>query len=239
MSSWRKSSLASSARSALGSALLAACLASTAHAEPELSGPEETCPEGSVWHEEAEPERHAVGELIPGRVGWCQQGDKKHGPMRLWWKSGALMREVHFEAGAETGRLTSFFPDGRPEVETRQRDGRVEGRFVLWHKTGKRARDMAYEGGRPHGYATYWDEDGQVLSRGAWVDGKKEGVWETFHKNGVLKEMARWESGRLAGRQLVFSEGGRFVSGACWQEGERRWESKNEAETRTRKCHPW
>lgn len=210
-----------------------------AHAE-ETSDTENTrCPEGATWHTEPEPERHAVNELIPGRVGWCVRDGVRHGPMRLWWPSGTLMREVHYERGAETGPLASFFPDGRPEIETRQRDGRVEGRFVLWHKNGQKARDMTYESGRPHGWATYWDEGGRLLSRGAWADGKKEGTWETLHPNGVIKEVARWESGRLSGRQLVFNEGGRFVGGACWEDGERRWESKNEAETRTRKCRPW
>ena len=210
----------------------------TAHAESRALP--EPCPTDTSWHEEAEPERHAVNELIPARVGWCTKKDGvKHGPMRLWWPSGALMREVHFEAGAETGRLVSFFADGRPELETRQVNGRVEGRFTLWYPSGIKAREMVYESGRPHGWAAYWDESGRPLSQGAWVDGKKEGVWETFHKNGVLKEVVRWESGRLAGRQLIFNEGGRFISGACWDAGERRWESKNEAETRTRRCRPW
>lgn len=243
MSYWRAARMrpvAATARFAAAIGVLLSAFCAAAFAEPADAENEATrCPDGATWHTESDPARHAVNALVPGRVGWCEQDGKRHGPMRLWWPSGALMREVHFERGAETGRLASFFEDGRPELETRQREGKVEGRFVLWHKNGQKARDMTYEAGRPHGWATYWDESGRLLSRGAWADGKKEGVWETLHGNGVLKEVARWESGRLSGRQLVFNEGGRFVSGACWQDGERRWESKNEAETRTRKCLPW
>lgn len=199
------------------------------------------CPDGSAWHEEADLAAHPLEPgVLPGRVGWCRRPDgQRHGAMRVWWPNGTLQSESTFVDGAAEGPARTWFDNGRLHVESQNHDGRTEGRYVLWHPTGQRSRIMHYEAGRPHGWATYWDEKGRLVARGTFVDGRKEGVWETQHSNGLLREVARWAEGRLSGRQLMFSEGGVFSYGACWEAGEKQWESKNEAESRTRRCSPW
>jgi antitoxin component YwqK of YwqJK toxin-antitoxin module len=198
------------------------------------------CPSGARWREEEDVSKFKESGMVPGRVGWCEGHDgRRQGPMRTWWPNGWLRSERHFEGGEETGVAKTYFDNGHPETEVNLVAGRMEGRFVQWHVTGQRARVMHYDAGRPHGWSTHWNEAGRVVDQGAFTEGRKEGVWEAFHDNGVLREVARWERGALQGRQLQLNEGGAFALGACWSGGERRWETKNESEARTRRCEPW
>jgi hypothetical protein len=198
------------------------------------------CPDGALWKEASSGSGFSDEQGKPSRVGWCElPSGERHGPMRTWWSNGWLRSERYFERNLERGRAQTFFEDGKPRTDTMVVGGKMEGRFVQWHPNGHRERTMHYEFGRPHGWMSMWNESGQLVAQGAFAEGRKEGVWESWHDNGVLKDVARWEGGRLHGRQLQFGEGGAFVHGTCWDRGEKTWESKSEAESRTRRCLPW
>ena len=86
------------------------------------------------------------------------------------------------------GPWTSYYQNGKTQVEGFYQYDKEMGNFTWWHSNGQKAVEGAYRDGVEDGVWTRWHENGQKASIGNFVDGAQEGLWRQWDASGRLQQ---------------------------------------------------
>ncbi|MFC1705927.1 hypothetical protein ACFL59_03780 [Planctomycetota bacterium] len=70
------------------------------------------------------------------------------------------------------GRFVKRFPNGKPKVEGRKRNGKKHGKWVEYYESGKKKRVAYYYKGELHGVEQRFDEAGELQEERTYVRGR-------------------------------------------------------------------
>jgi hypothetical protein len=93
--------------------------------------------------------------------------------------------EGEYREGQQFGRWTTWYANGRKDLEALYRDGMPEGRATGWHDNGRKAAEGDFVAGAPHGPFIFFDswgrrrlvldfKDGVLAGSKAWDEGGRE-----------------------------------------------------------------
>jgi|GEM_PF-5809644 len=135
-----------------------------------------------------EPPSYSTDGGVRQKV-WHVWEGKMHGSERLFDNSGTILMTEHVYVNGELhGPATSYWPNGKKQLQ----------QFVIH--------------GKLHGSKTQWYEGGQTAETSTFVDGIQEGVRTTFYVNGQKKEKATFVNGKVVGRVQEWDNKGNDVT---------------------------
>lgn len=108
------------------------------------------------------------------------------------------------------GPSVTYYDDGGVRVESRYRDGKLEGAFVERHRGGRVARQGAYEAGQRVGVWRLHNERGTLVEESGWTKGAADGAFRAFWPNGKPRTEGRHCHGAQCGVWRSFDEDGKL-----------------------------
>jgi len=99
----------------------------------------------------------------------------------LWYQTGQLCSEGHFENNLPEGHWTFWMINGQKEAEGTLRQGIREGQWTFWHQTGQMERVGTYTSGIPSGLHQLWNFFG-VASEETEAD-REQKIKEASHRH--------------------------------------------------------
>lgn len=195
------------------------------------------CPEGATFTPATAPYFQAS----------CTADGVIHGPTATFDEAGHLLVLEGYVHGQAEGQHLSFWPDGKPRLETTWHLGRQHGPFTRWHENGARAEAGAWRDGRLDGQILAHKPDGTLLgtstltlgtgSYDEWhpngaraaargfVDGLEHGLTTTWHPNGNRASETTFDHGVRHGRHREWAPDGAPVRAGQFENDReaRRW----------------
>ncbi len=113
-------------------------------------------------------------------------------------EDGGKLSEITFLAGIPKGKLTSWYPDGKKQVEGELQGTTKVGLWKAWYPNGKLRRQGVYKDDKEEGKFTWYFEDGALSKEGNYRAGVENGKWVWYHENG-----RRMQEGTLEGETSV------------------------------------
>ena len=123
------------------------------------------------------------------------KNDSKTGPTERLehFETGQLSRRTPLINGKKEGKMTDFYPDGKPMAERIFKNDLQEGRTVIFHKNGQLKEVQYFERGLRNGGDTLWYETGKIEFASWFVNGKKQGFLQKWSPEGNLIFQAVYE----------------------------------------------
>ena len=98
--------------------------------------------------------------------------------------------------GSESSRVVrNKFPNGMPESEYTEVDGKVEGRRRRWYQTGQLFSETEFVNGVKNGRIQEWSEAGVLLLYACLKNGEFDGQYEGWWDDGKPKEQGEFKDG--------------------------------------------
>jgi antitoxin component YwqK of YwqJK toxin-antitoxin module len=83
------------------------------------------------------------------------------------------------------------------------------GKVCTFYKNGKIKSETPYINGRHNGIVTSWHNNGQKESEYAVIEGATDGIKTTWYKNGYTQEVSYWRNSCMAGNETVWYPDGK------------------------------
>jgi antitoxin component YwqK of YwqJK toxin-antitoxin module len=93
-------------------------------------------------------------------------------------------------------------------IESRYRDGLLDGRRREWYEDGQLEREETFVRGVKDGVVREWSDDGQLVLERPLRGGKKDGLEREWFANGRQKSESTYEMGSLQGVRSLWYENG-------------------------------
>lgn len=144
----------------------------------------------------------------------------RHGPLKVFFRSGKTKMEGHFMDGQKDGSFKVYFRTGQLRAVGEYSKGEKDGDFAVWYKSGlpkakeqwilgKRDGEVerfykdgspkfrqGFRDGKPHGDYLVWFKAGKPRFKGNYWKGAKQGHWTAYYKNGEKKYEGDFDAGR-------------------------------------------
>ena len=101
-----------------------------------------------------------------------------------FYPNGKKQMEIRFVLGSPEGKLFAWYENGQKQVESDYYKGRMHGKSTAWHENGCRYSEFECREGKMHGRMIQWFPNGQKWQEGELQDGKSYGRWEMWDSNG-------------------------------------------------------
>jgi cyclophilin family peptidyl-prolyl cis-trans isomerase len=88
------------------------------------------------------------------------------------------------ESTAYTGKVVSFYENGKQKEETSFRKGKKEGPFTNWNEYGLPKLQGEWLNGKKNGMWTEYYDIGKKQFEGAYTDDEESGLWTHFDRTG-------------------------------------------------------
>lgn len=118
-----------------------------------------------------------------------------------WENSQITYAEADQNDQVRHGTSTTYFPNGRKEIEGQYSFGKRTGRFAWWYSNGQESTVGAYENDLEQGSWTWWHENGMKKAQGEFVDGARVAQWSLWSENGKLVKRTDAHPQHVAKRQ--------------------------------------
>lgn len=138
----------------------------------------------------------------------CVDG-RRDGVERAYHANGTQALERHWRAGALSGPLRRWFPNGTLREAWRHGPLGVEGSYRVFHENGMPAAVAEWHGGKRDGPYVDYDKAGRPVETGRYVRGVADGLEVVYFPSGAAKRVRRFDMGRQVGIQTLWSENGR------------------------------
>jgi MORN repeat protein len=150
-----------------------------------VAGP---APEGFEGELVEVTENYPSGKLYTTRTEIAHGDDPRvrHGEFKVWYETGQLQIEGHYDRGLFEGWYTAWYPNGQKEREGAFRANLRDGVWTVWHDNGQKRSEGQFEHGKETGPWKSWHPNGQLESEGSLVDGKREGQWIYYSETGEV-----------------------------------------------------
>jgi antitoxin component YwqK of YwqJK toxin-antitoxin module len=93
------------------------------------------------------------------------------GTRLLYYESGALRLEAHYQDGLAKGRRTFWFANGKLEYEENYKDGKQEGTAHGWHENGQLQYEVDHMEGKEEILVQTWSPNGQFVGESCRSNG--------------------------------------------------------------------
>jgi antitoxin component YwqK of YwqJK toxin-antitoxin module len=92
-------------------------------------------------------------------------------------------------ASRELIKETTYYPNGKPQMEGTYKEGQRDGKWTYWHENGNLWSEGLFKTGKADGKRTTYFVNGKVQYEGTYKEDMRVGVWRFFDENGrLLKE---------------------------------------------------
>ena len=87
-----------------------------------------------------------------------------------------------------TGKVISYFKNGKTESEGTYLNGEKDGNWKYWYETGGYTFESkgSYKGGNRDGFWTYWYPNGEIREDGNFKLQERVGKWTYYNEDGSL-----------------------------------------------------
>lgn len=132
-----------------------------------------------------------------------------HGPGRMWYECGQLLREDPFYKGILHGRQSQWYDSGKFKKEAFYRNNALHGRSREWYVHGQIKSECHYLMNKLDGESTEWYPNGIVKEVMPFVEGQRNGVNKEYTPNGqLLRKQLYLHDVKLTGKvQRLFESG--------------------------------
>lgn len=87
-------------------------------------------------------------------------------------------------------RETTYYPNGKPQMEGSYQNSRRNGKWTYWHENGNLWSEGIFADGKAEGKRTTYFSNGKVQYEGNYKMDMRVGIWRFFDENGrMLKEV--------------------------------------------------
>jgi antitoxin component YwqK of YwqJK toxin-antitoxin module len=124
-----------------------------------------------------------------------------------------------------TGKVVSYYKDGKIETESLFKNGKREGLSKLFYENGNLKMKIPYKNNAAEGLAEIYYESERIMYESFFKKGKKEGLEKYYYENGKIRHEINYENGKREGAgKSYFPNGaildiihkdGKVVSGYC------------------------
>ena len=128
------------------------------------------------------------------------------GTWTTWWPNGKVQLEEHYVDGRADGVQTAYAADGKVVETWKLKMG--TGTMTWWDDDGHKASETEYVDGRAHGASTSYYPSGKVQEKSRYVDGEPDGQETDYYENGQIREQGTYYRGRQIGDWQSFDDKG-------------------------------
>lgn len=195
------------------------------------------CPEGATFSPATAPYFQTS----------CTADGVIHGPTATFDEAGHLLILEGYVRGQAEGQHLSFWPGGKPKLETTWHLGRQHGPYVRYHDNGQKAEEGAWRDGRLDGEIRAYASDGKLLGTStltlgtgtytewhangtkaiehSFIDGLEHGITTAWHPNGTKASETTHDHGVRHGRRRDWSDTGTPIRAGQFENDKetRRW----------------
>ena len=118
----------------------------------------------------------------------------------MYYPSGNMLAEVHFQEGRRHGSATRWYPSGAKSQERTYNQGKQDGAYKLWDPDNNLLYEATYVEGEIDGPAIWWFDNGQKRWATNYTQGKRSGEWTQWTKKGEIMSKTNWEEGKMISR---------------------------------------
>ncbi len=93
-------------------------------------------------------------------------------------------------ASRELIKETTYYPNGKPQMEGTYMSGQRDGNWTYWHENGTPWSTGIFKNGKAEGKRTTYFSNGKVQYEGNYKEDMRTGIWRFFDEQGrLLKEV--------------------------------------------------
>ncbi|MDO9214188.1 MAG: hypothetical protein Q8Q54_08100 [Methylococcales bacterium] len=94
-----------------------------------------------------------------------------------------------------TGKLEKYYSNGKKQVESNYKDGKLNGLFTSFYENGRKKVEANHKNGMKNGLATLFDENEQKKSEMNYKDDELNGLF-TLYENGQKQAESIYKDGK-------------------------------------------
>jgi antitoxin component YwqK of YwqJK toxin-antitoxin module len=142
---------------------------------------------------------------------------RQHGGFLAFYADGKKHRAGAYRAGNEAGTLTTWWPNGKVQLDEHFVDGRADGAQTAYTQDGKVVETWTLKMGT--GTMKYWDDDGHKKEETAYVDGRANGPSVSYYPSGKVQTREAFVDGDADGDETDYYENGQIREKGTYHRG--------------------
>lgn len=144
--------------------------------------------------------------VLNGNEGnWYLKGQLFTGYAVKYHMNDSLRQKVGFYEGKKMGVAKVWFPSGVLKIESHYNQNKLVGSYKAWWDNGVLASKASYENGKIQGNEKKWYKTGELAKSRNLVDGKEIGLQQAWLKNGKMYVNYEAKNGRIFGMRRANS----------------------------------
>lgn len=108
-------------------------------------------------------------------------------PWRIYYESGALKGESHYQKGLLNGFSQFYAESGALLSRANYVEGKLEGELLQYFPSGSRYSEQKFLNGQAEGFQRYYYANGQLKTELEYAKGQLTGKVTLYHADGTLK----------------------------------------------------
>jgi antitoxin component YwqK of YwqJK toxin-antitoxin module len=139
---------------------------------------------------------------------------------KKYFENGILAISEEYDHNVLNGKTSTFYNDGKKQLEVNYQDGVRHGLALNWYESGSLKEKVEYDKGKLlafekfyengqsqgkvnieeaylNGESVYFYENGKVFKKGYWKNDLKHGHWLTFDENSNLEYTEIFDNGKF------------------------------------------
>lgn len=124
-------------------------------------------------------------------------------------KSGNLVPEIQLPYG--TGKLTSFFSNGKPAATLEYINGKLNGKDLQYHSNGQLWMESTEQYGETTGALTAYHPNGKLSHTTNYLNGNQHGSYKFYNEAGIVIEEGYNFNDEQHGDRKVYDDSGKLI----------------------------